>query len=108
LELNMAGPLTTVTQMGNLHLTTMDFAEVGDQLERHWHAEDSVHITVVSRGAFRFLGREGEFPDTIMPGRPYEIDRIISAGDVIDWDVGKDHSFVALKPGSRIINIRKN
>jgi len=104
----MAGPTITTVQMGNLHVTTMDFAEVGDQLERHWHQEDSIHVSVIAKGAFRFLGRDAPFPQSVLPnGDQYEIDRTVYAGEVIDWDVKKDHSFIALKANSRLVNIRK-
>jgi len=77
-------------------------------LERHWHQDDTIHISIVARGSFRFLGREGEFPHTILPNDDkYEIDREVRVGTVLDWDAGKDHSFIALEPNSRLINVRK-
>lgn len=79
---------------GNLSLNIMDFQDVGDRLPMHNHAEDTVHITIVSRGSLRIHGDGWEI--------------IARAGDIIDWQPGKRHEFVALEPDSRCVNIPKN
>ena len=78
---------------GKLSGVIYDFPEVGDELELHEHGEEDNHITVVARGSFRLLGEYGN--------------RILKAGAVVDWPVGKRHGFVALEPNSRLVNVIK-
>lgn len=79
---------------GNLHGIVYDFEFVGDTLPMHQHTERDVHITIVSRGSFRFHG-------------PEIGDETYKAGAVIDWQPYVDHEFVALEDKSRIVNIVK-
>lgn len=79
---------------GNLQVKVFDFPETDDTLPMHNHDEESIHITIVARGAFRLYGDGWEI--------------IAKSGDVIDWEVGKRHEFVALEPNSRCVNILKN
>lgn len=79
--------------LGKLGVTIMDFEEAGDVLPLHLHDESNNHITVVGRGSFRAHG----------PGW----ERILKPGDVVDWPANQPHEFVALEPGSRIVNIVK-
>jgi len=80
-------------QFGKLYGTIYDFPEVNDELPMHWHNEENVHITVVARGSFRAIGPNWE--------------RVVKAGDVIDWEPEQLHSFFSLEPNSRIVNIVK-
>jgi quercetin dioxygenase-like cupin family protein len=79
---------------GSLKMSILDFEDIGDTLPLHNHTEDNIHITIVARGSFKFLGDDWEM--------------MVKAGDIIDWKPGKQHQFVALEPNSRCINIPKN
>lgn len=78
---------------GKINGTIYDFFEVGDILPMHNHTEENVHISIVARGSFRAYG----------DGWYYTL----SCGDVIDWPAHQAHEFVALEPGSRLVNIVK-
>lgn len=79
--------------LGRLTGAIYDFPEVGDVLPMHTHTEADVHISVVARGSFRAHGSDWE--------------RVVSAGDVLDWRPGDPHEFVSLDAGSRLVNIVK-
>lgn len=78
---------------GKLNGVVIDFLEVNDVLPMHQHEDTDVHITVVARGSFRAHGNGWE--------------RIVYAGDVLDWKPRDPHEFVALEANSRIVNIIK-
>jgi hypothetical protein len=78
---------------GKLTGTIYDFAEAADVLEKHQHDEESNHITVVARGSFKISGNGWE--------------RVVRAGDVIDWRPFDPHEFTALEDNSRVVNIIK-
>jgi quercetin dioxygenase-like cupin family protein len=78
---------------GKLSGTVYDFPAVGDDLPMHSHGEADVHITVVARGSFKTHGNGWE--------------RVLKAGDVVDWKPNDPHEFVALEDNSRIVNIVK-
>lgn len=82
-------PLKAGRLMGAIY----DFPEAGDVLPMHSHTEADVHISVVARGSFRAHGNGWE--------------RIVSAGDVLDWRPDDPHEFVALDANSRLVNIVK-
>ena len=84
-----AKPLT----LGKLVGTIYDFPEVGDVLPMHTHTEADVHISVVARGSFRAHGNGWQ--------------RVVSAGDVLDWRANDSHEFIALEVNSRLVNIVK-
>ena len=84
-----AKPLNT----GKLIGTIYDFPVVGDVLPMHSHTEADVHISVVARGRFRAHGNGWE--------------RVVSAGDVLDWRPNDPHEFVALESNCRLVNIVK-
>ena len=87
--------LKTITKdFSKLFLAVFDFENVGDVLPMHNHGELDVHITIVARGSFHLHGDGWEM--------------IAKSGDIIDWDPGKRHEFVALEPNSRCVNIPKN
>lgn len=69
-----------------------DFSAAGDVLEKHQHTEADNHITIVVLGSL------------IARGNGWE--RIISAGDVLDWTPNDPHEFESREP-SRIVNIPK-
>ncbi|CAB4169716.1 hypothetical protein UFOVP1302_78 [uncultured Caudovirales phage] len=80
--------------LGKLVGTIYDFSEVNDVLPMHTHTEKDVHISVVSKGSFRTHGDCWE--------------RIVNAGDVLDWQPNEPHEFVALDAGARLVNIVKS
>ena len=79
--------------LGKLVGTIYDFPEVGDVLPTHTHTEADVHISVVARGSFRAHGNGWE--------------RVVSAGDVLDWRPHDPHEFIAIEADSRLVNIVK-
>lgn len=79
--------------LGKLTGAIYDFIEVGDVLPMHQHSEENVHITVVARGSFKAHGNGWE--------------KIVSAGDVLDWKPNDPHEFTGLEANSRIVNIVK-
>ena len=82
-------PLT----LGKLIGAIYDFPEVGDVLPMHTHGEVDVHISVVAKGSFRAHGNGWE--------------RIVKAGDVLDWRPNEAHEFISLEASSRLVNIVK-
>ncbi len=85
---------TKPLHLGNLNGAIFDFPEIGDTLPMHTHTETDVHITVVARGSFRAHG----------PGW----ERVVSAGDVLDWKPHSPHELIALETNSRFVNIVKS
>ena len=83
----------TTHRLGKLFTSVFDFPEINDILPMHNHNDNDVHISIIARGSFRIHG-DGW-------------DMISKAGDVIDWETGKRHEFIALEPNSRIVNIIK-
>ena len=78
---------------GKLSGTRYDFPLEGDVLPMHTHGEMDAHISIVSRGSFRAHGDGWELT--------------LVAGNVVDWPAHQAHEFVALEPGSRLVNIVK-
>lgn len=65
-----------------------DFIHAGDPLADHAHTAETAHITIVARGAVAYRGKE------------------YREGAVIDCRHDERHSFVALEPHTRIVNVR--
>jgi quercetin dioxygenase-like cupin family protein len=88
--------MMTVKQhkFGKIFTAVYDFPEIDDVLPMHNHTEVDVHFSIVARGSFRIHGDGWEI--------------ISKAGDIVDWEAGKAHEFIALEPNSRLINIPKN
>ena len=81
--------------LGNLKGPIYDFEKKGDTLPMHWHSKDNVHITVVGRGSFRAYGPEDTW------------EKMLKAGDVVDWQEFQQHEFISLEDNSRLVNIVK-
>ena len=81
-------------KFGKIYTNVYDFPEIEDILPMHNHTADDVHISIIARGSFRVHGDGWEM--------------ISKAGDVVDWEPGKAHEFIALEANSRLINIPKN
>lgn len=79
--------------LGKLRGIIYDFPEVGDELSRHNHGADDIHISILARGKIRAFGDGWE--------------TIVEAGTILDWEVGQYHGFIALEPNSRLVNIIK-
>ena len=80
---------------GDLRFTIYDFGKVGDVLPPHVHLPEdrSGHVTVVADGRVELIT---------------STERIaLSKGDVVDIADGEVHSFEALEPRSRIVNVVK-
>jgi quercetin dioxygenase-like cupin family protein len=88
--------MMTVKQrkFGKVFTLVYDFPEIDDVLPMHNHTEVDVHFSIIARGSFRVHGDDWEM--------------ISKAGDVVDWEPGKAHEFIALESNSRLINITKN
>ena len=80
-------------KLGKLWTIVYDFPEINDILPMRNNNENDVYITIISRGSFRVHG-DGW-------------DMVSKAGDIIDWEAGKRHEFIALEPNSRCVNIVK-
>jgi hypothetical protein len=85
--------LDKIVNLGKLTVIIYDFEEIDDVLPMHEHGKDDIHITIVARGSFRCHGAGWESK--------------ILAGDVLDWEVGQFHEFIALEPNSRLVNVQK-
>ena len=70
-----------------------DFELEGDELPRHTHDEITVHISIVARGSFKMIGDGWEM--------------VAKCGDIVDFEIGQYHAFIALEPNSRLVNIVK-
>ena len=84
---------TSPISFGKLNGTRYDFQLEGDVLPMHTHGENDTHISIVSKGSFRAHGDGWELT--------------LVAGNVVDWPAHQAHEFVALEPGSRLVNIVK-
>ena len=84
---------TKLFTLGKLRGAIYDFLATDDVLLMHSHGDADVHITVVARGSFKAHGNGWE--------------RVLKAGDVVDWKPNDPHEFVALEDNSRIVNIIK-
>jgi len=85
--------ITKPVKIKNLSGTIYDFENIDDELPRHTHGENDVHISIVAKGKLKVIS------DT------WEHDA--ECGTVLDWEPGVYHTFVALEPGSRLINLVK-
>jgi quercetin dioxygenase-like cupin family protein len=79
--------------IGKLTGTIYDFEREGDELPRHNHSENDIHISIVARGKVKAFGDGWE--------------TIAEAGSILDWEVGQYHAFIALEPNTRLVNIHK-
>jgi quercetin dioxygenase-like cupin family protein len=79
--------------LGDLRGIIYDFEKSGDILDKHVHAEEDVHITIVARGKVKAYSHDWEI--------------IAEAGKLIDFRVGEPHEIMALEDNTRIFNILK-
>lgn len=82
-----------VVELGDLVVIIFEFPEKDDILPLHKHQEADNHITIVTNGSF--IARGEGWSTEIRPGQ------------LIDWQVGQAHEFIALEPNSKFINIMK-
>ncbi|HXF89531.1 MAG TPA: cupin domain-containing protein [Xanthobacteraceae bacterium] len=68
-----------------------DFRAAGDELPMHAHTADDVHISIMTRGRLMSSGDGWQ--------------RELKPGDIVAYEAGQRHNFVALEPGSRVVNI---
>jgi quercetin dioxygenase-like cupin family protein len=81
-------------QFGKLSGAIYDFTEIGDILPKHIHDDSNAHITIIAKGKVKVTA--GDWTQEV------------ECGKVIDLPANQEHEFVALEPGSRIVNIQKN
>lgn len=87
----MARPRVTKIRLGNLRGSIYDYAD-GDVLPEHTHNESTNHLTIVTNGRLEVIGA------TDRAGR------VLSAGDVLEWEPCVSHGMRALEP-SRMVNL---
>ena len=80
--------------IGKLTGIVYDFDDVGDELPRHNHGASDIHISIVARGRVKAICDNWE--------------KDIDTGSVLDWNVGVYHTFIALEPNTRLVNIVKS
>ena len=80
-------------EFGSANGTIYDFSLKDDILPMHVHDDTDNHITIVARGSLRAHGEGWE--------------RILNAGDVVNWEPFQQHEFIAIEDNTRIVNIRK-
>tara|TARA_R110000803_G_scaffold95759_1_gene163864 strand:- start:37 stop:333 length:297 start_codon:yes stop_codon:yes gene_type:complete len=80
-------------ELGDLKGVIVDFGEEGDAFGKHNHDEDTVHITIVVRGSIRVFSHDWE--------------KVVLAGQIVDFNPFEPHDFIALEDNSRMINIVK-
>lgn len=86
--------LDKLTQHGDLKITMYTFEQAGDELPKHVHDRQTVHITIVARGRVKVFSHDWEIE--------------AAAGQLLDFKEGDPHGFIALEDGSRIFNIVKH
>ena len=85
--------LDSLTKHGDLKITMYTFEVSGDELPKHVHDRQTVHITIVARGRVKVFSHDWEIE--------------ASAGQLLDFNEGQPHGFIALEDNSRIFNIVK-
>lgn len=78
-------------EAGDLLGTIYDFSEVGDEIAKHVHTEDNVHITIVCKGSIKAYSHDWE--------------KRRSAPAVLKFRAGEPHAIQALEAGTCVINI---
>ena len=89
----MAAPSAMPYADGSLKGVLYAFAAVGDTLPMHDHDACTMHISVVTSGAFTVRD----------PGWS----KLVAPGPVLSFSPGNPHEFVAMQPNSRVLNILK-
>jgi hypothetical protein len=80
-------------EIGDLRGVMYDFEKVGDVLSKHNHTENDVHITIVARGKLKAYSHDWE--------------KVIEAGQLVDFRPNEPHELMALEDNTRIFNIVK-
>jgi quercetin dioxygenase-like cupin family protein len=80
-------------ELGDIKGTMFLFEFAGDLLAEHTHDEETVHITIVTKGRVRAFSSEWS--------------QEAEAGQIIDFKVGQPHAIEALEDGTKIYNINK-
>jgi len=82
-----------VKVMGDLSLSMYHFEEVGDELLKHTHGFEDVHISIVTKGSIKAYSHDWEV--------------VVPAGKVMDFKPFQPHGFIALEPDTKMIGIPK-
>lgn len=85
--------LVNSIELGDLRGTMYDFEKSGDILPKHNHDENTVHITIVASGKLKAYSHDWE--------------KIIEAGQLVDFRPNEPHELMALEDNTRIFNIVK-
>lgn len=86
--------LTKDLVFGDLRGTLYTFERAGDELEKHVHGEEDIHITIVTKGSVKVYSHDWEI--------------IAEAGKILDFRPHEPHGFVALEDGTKIVGMLKN
>lgn len=85
--------------IGSIH--TLE--KVGDQLPEHVHlTEDWSHITILTHGTIRLLGKGEKHEGMLLSPKPG------SWGTIVNWKANVRHGMEAVTDGATFINIYKN
>jgi quercetin dioxygenase-like cupin family protein len=79
---------------GNLRCIVYDFERDNDVLAAHVHEESATHITICCKG--KVLVKTAAW------------EKVLEAGNIIEFFAGQQHSIHSLEHNSRIINIPKH
>tara|TARA_R110000868_G_scaffold26869_1_gene102998 strand:+ start:2509 stop:2817 length:309 start_codon:yes stop_codon:yes gene_type:complete len=79
--------------LGDIRGSMYDFEKAGDILPKHNHDENTVHITIVSRGKVKAYSHD------------WEMEAV--SGQLLDFRQNEPHEIMALEDNTRIFNIVK-
>ena len=82
-----------VKVMGDLLLSLYHFEEAGDELPKHTHGFEDVHISIVTQGSIKAYSHDWEV--------------VVTAGKTMDFKPFQPHGFIALEPDTKMIGIPK-
>ena len=85
--------LSKELSVGDIRGMIFDFENAGDVLSKHIHNEDTVHITIVTKGKIKAYSHDWEQEGI--------------AGQILDFRPNEPHEIMALEDNTRIINIVK-
>jgi quercetin dioxygenase-like cupin family protein len=79
--------------LGDIRGSMYDFEKAGDILPKHNHDENTVHITIVSKGKVKAYSHD------------WQMEAV--SGQLLDFRPNEPHEIMALEDNTRIFNIVK-